>query len=383
MNRLLYVFGTRPEAIKLAPLIHKCKESKDFETKVCVTAQHRSMLDDVLGFFRIEPDYDLNLMKPDQSLFDLTADGLKGLKGVFDEYRPENVFVQGDTTTAFVGALAGYYVKAKVSHVEAGLRSGNRFSPYPEEVNRILAGHLADYHFAPTLKAAENLRNEGITENVWVVGNTVIDALFLGLGILRDRGDGSQREFFKFLDFSKKIILMTCHRRETFGEKFENICSAVRDLSESFDDIEIIYPVHLNPHVVEPAHRILGNRKNIHLVAPLSYPQLVWIMSRSHFILTDSGGIQEEAPSLGKPVLVMRDVTERTESIDAGASRLVGTCRETIVKEASALLGDGRRYEGMSKVVNPYGDGTASEKILRIISELSLGQAGNSVPASG
>ncbi len=376
MNKLLFVFGTRPEAIKMAPLIYKFKKSEAFETRVCVTAQHRSMLDEVLGFFHIEPDYDLNLMKPDQSLFDITADGLKGLRDVFAEYGPDHVFVQGDTTTAFIGALAGFYVKAKVSHIEAGLRSGNKFSPYPEEINRVMAGHLADYHFAPTSKAAANLRNEGIRENVWVVGNTVIDALFLALGILQDQGDEDQRKFFGFADFSKKIILMTCHRRETFGEKFENVCSAVKELSESFDDIEIIYPVHLNPHVTEPAHRILGNRKNIHLVKPLSYPQLVWLMSRSYFILTDSGGIQEEAPSLGKPVLVMRDVTERTESIEAGASKLVGTRKETILREAAALLTDHSAYDGMSKVLNPYGDGTASEQVVAIVSELSHGETG-------
>jgi len=369
MKKLLFVLGTRPEAIKLAPLIRQCDEYRDkYETRVCVTAQHREMLDDVLSFFDIKPDYDLNLMQPNQSLFDITIEALKGLKQVFDEYKPDNIFIEGDTTTVLVGALTGFYTKTKVSHVEAGLRSGDKFSPYPEEMNRVLAGHLSDYHFAPTPKAADNLANEGIRENVWVVGNTVIDALFLGLKTIESAGDRHHSEFFHFIDFSKRVVLVTCHRRESFGKPFENICLALRDLSEGFKDVEIVYPVHLNPNVLLPAREILGDVPNIHLINPLSYSMLIWLMNRSHLVLTDSGGIQEEAPSLGKPVLVMRDVTERTEGIEAGTAKLVGTDRERIVREASSLLTDAEAYEKMSKAVNPYGDGKASGRIMKIIS---------------
>jgi UDP-N-acetylglucosamine 2-epimerase (non-hydrolysing) len=371
MKKLLFVLGTRPEAIKLAPLVRLCDEYRDkYETRVCVTAQHREMLDDVLSFFDIKPDYDLNLMQPNQSLFDITIEALRGLKQVFEEYKPDNIFIEGDTTTVLVGALTGFYTKTKVSHVEAGLRSGDKFSPYPEEMNRVLAGHLSDYHFAPTPRAAENLANEGIRENVWVVGNTVIDALFLGLKTIESAGDRHHLEFFDFIDFSKRVILVTCHRRESFGRPFENICFALRDLSERFKDIEIIYPVHLNPNVLLPAREILGEVPSIHLIDPLSYSMLIWIMNRSHLVLTDSGGIQEEAPSLGKPVLVMRDVTERTEGIDAGTAKLVGTDRERIVREASTLLTDAEAYEEMSKAVNPYGDGKASGRIMDIISSV-------------
>jgi UDP-N-acetylglucosamine 2-epimerase (non-hydrolysing) len=371
MKKLLFIFGTRPEAIKLAPLIKQCAtRGALFETRVCVTAQHREMLDDVLGFFDIRPDYDLNLMKPNQTLFDITANGLQGISEVLAQYRPDNIFVQGDTTTAFVGALAGFYTQSKVSHIEAGLRSGNKLSPFPEEMNRILAGRLADFHFAPTPLAAQNLAREGITENVWVVGNTVIDALFLGLSILDSTEDRKQAEVFDFLDFTERIILVTCHRRESFGKPFENICAAIRQLSDIFHDIEIVYPVHLNPNIKEPAYRILGGKNNIHLIDPLNYSQLIWLMNKSYFILTDSGGIQEEAPSLGKPVLVMRDVTERMEGIDAGTAKLVGTDKDVIVDECSALLNDRGRYEMMSKAINPYGDGKSSERIISLLEEV-------------
>lgn len=364
MKKLLFVFGTRPEAIKLAPLVRYCEGQGDrFEVRVCVTAQHREMLDDVLRFFAVEPHYDLNLMKPNQTLFDITINGLQGLKGVLEAYRPDSIVVQGDTTTALVGALAGFYTRSSVSHIEAGLRSGNKYSPYPEEMNRVLTGHLADFHFAPTDLAARNLSREGITENVWVVGNTVIDALFLGLSIIEEtRADEFQREF-NYIDFSKKIVLITCHRRESFGKPLEDIFLALRELAERYREIEFIYPVHLNPNVREPAMRLLGGQGNIHLLKPLSYAQLIWIMDKSYFALTDSGGIQEEAPSLGKPVLVMRQVTERQEGIDAGTARLVGTDRDVIVREAARLVEDQDCYLRMARAINPYGDGKACARI--------------------
>lgn len=370
MKKLLFIFGTRPEAIKLAPLIRYCEgHNEQFEVRICVTAQHREMLDDVLKFFSIEPHYDLNLMRPNQTLFDITIDGLQGLKGALEDCQPHSIVIQGDTTTAFVGALAGFYTRTSVSHIEAGLRSGDKYSPYPEEMNRILAGHLADFHFAPTDLAAQNLGREGITKNVWVVGNTVIDALFLGLSII----DATQVErflrHFEYIDFSKNIVLITCHRRESFGKPLENIFLAIRELADRYANLEFVYPVHLNPNVQEPAMRILGRCGNVHLVKPLSYAQLIWIMSKSHFILTDSGGIQEEAPSLGKPVLVMRDVTERREGIDAGTARLVGTRREVIVTEASRLLEDEDCYQMMARAINPYGDGKACARIAEIWAE--------------
>lgn len=367
---ILFIFGTRPEAIKVAPIIKALKNSQQFEVLVCVTAQHREMLDQVLAFFEIKPDYDLNLMKKDQTLFDITAESLKGLESVIQEANPEIIFVQGDTTTAFIGALAGFYKKVKIVHIEAGLRSGEKYSPFPEEMNRILTGNLADYHFAPTEKAANNLRSEGITENIWVVGNTVIDALFLGLEIIKDRGEKTYQEFFNFLNFSNRIVLVTGHRRESFGRPFENICNALRAIADRFDDVEIVYPVHLNPNVREPVNRILKGHERIHLIEPLEYPHLIWLMNKSYMVITDSGGIQEEAPSLGKPVLVMREVTERTEGIDAGNARLVGTGKDGIYGGAEELLNDKNVYRSMSQSINPYGDGKASERIVKIIEGL-------------
>jgi UDP-N-acetylglucosamine 2-epimerase (non-hydrolysing) len=367
MTRLLFIFGTRPEAIKLSPLIRFCENQPDqFHVRVCVTAQHREMLDDVLGFFAIRPHFDLNLMKPNQTLFDVTINGLQGIKDVLEVYQPDNIVVQGDTTTAFVGALAGFYNKTKVSHVEAGLRSGNKYSPYPEEMNRILAGHLTDYHFAPTDLASQNLFREGIRDNVWVVGNTVVDALLLGLDIIEATQSESFVEHFNYIDFTRKIVLITCHRRESFGEPLEHILVAIRELAEKYDHLEFVYPVHLNPNVQEPARRILGRCDRVHLVRPLSYAQLIWLMNRSHFILTDSGGIQEEAPSLGKPVLVMRDVTERQEGIDAGTARLVGTDTAVIVSAATRLVENQDAYRQMARAINPYGDGKACERIAAI-----------------
>ncbi len=365
MKKILIIFGTRPEAIKMAPLIKEFqKYPNKFETKVCITAQHREMLDQVLDFFEIRPDINLNLMKPNQSLFDLTADGLKGIEKVLDEFPVDMVFVQGDTTTTLIGALAAFYKKIKIAHIEAGLRSRNKYSPYPEEVNRTLVGHMADYHFAPTEKAREHLLNEGIKENVFVVMNTVIDALFLGLNIIKKHGEEKYYSYFNFLDFSKRMILVTGHRRESFGKPFENICCALKELADRFQDIEIIYPVHLNPNVREPVNRILRNQERVHLIEPLDYPHLIWVMSKSYLVLTDSGGIQEEAPSLGKPVLVLRDVTERTEGIDAGTARLVGTDKEQILKESIRLLTDSKEHEKMAKSHNPYGDGFSSKRIV-------------------
>ena len=369
---VLFVFGTRPEAIKMAPLIQELKKEKFFDIKVCVTAQHREMLDQVLEFFNITPDYDLNIMKPNQSLFDITANILLGLEPVLDEVKPDLIFIQGDTTTAFAGALAGFYKKVKIAHIEAGLRSHNKYSPFPEEINRVLAGDLADYHFVPTRRAKENLYNENIRENVYVVGNTVIDALFLGLDIIKKQGEEKYYQYFDFIDFSKKIILVTGHRRESFGKPFENICYALKEIANNYKDVEIVYPVHLNPNVREPVNKILKGEKNIHLIEPLSYPYLIWIMNKSYLVLTDSGGIQEEAPSLGKPVLVMREVTERIEGIEAGTAKLVGTNKENIVKEVSTLLKDKYEYNKMSTAINPYGDGKASIKIRNIIKNEKL-----------
>jgi UDP-N-acetylglucosamine 2-epimerase (non-hydrolysing) len=368
MIKTLFIFGTRPEAIKMAPIIKESEKHTDrIITKVCVTAQHREMLDQVLDFFKITPDYDLNLMKKDQTLFDITADSLKGLEKVFKDYRPDLIFVQGDTTTAFVGALSGFYEKIKVGHVEAGLRSHNKFSPYPEEVNRVLAGHLADLHFAPTERAAENLKEEGVTENIWVTGNTVIDALFLGLKIVKETAEDAYSRFFDFVDFSKRVILVTGHRRESFGEPFENICMAMKEIIDRHEDVEIVYPVHLNPNVRRPVNAILKDTNRIHLIEPLDYPHLIWLMNRSYLVLTDSGGIQEEAPSIGKPVLVMRDVTERVEGVQSCTAKLVGTDKNKIISELETLLTNKGEYDKMSKAVNPYGSGDSAKNIINIV----------------
>ncbi|KUK76954.1 MAG: UDP-N-acetylglucosamine 2-epimerase [candidate division WS6 bacterium 34_10] len=369
MQTLLFIFGTRPEAVKMAPLIKECeKYPKDFNVKVAVTGQHREMLDQVLEFFKIKPDYDLKLMKPNQTLFDVTADALRGMEKILDEVKPDLIIVQGDTTTVFTGALAGFYKKIPIAHLEAGLRSGDKYSPFPEEINRILTGHIADYHWAPTEQAKKNLLNEGIKEEkIYVVQNTVIDALFLALELLKKEGDSKYEEFFKDIDFSKKVVLVTAHRRESFGEPFENICNAVKELSTKYPNVEFIYPVHLNPNVREVVYRILSNIPNVHLIEPLDYPYMVWIMNKSYMVLTDSGGVQEEAPSLGKPVLVLRDVTERQEGVDAGTAKLVGTDKELIIRETSKLLDDTKEYEKMAKAINPYGDGHTSERIVELI----------------
>ena len=371
--RILLVFGTRPEAIKFAPLYWEFKKYKKyFDLKVCVTAQHREMLDQVLNFFEIETDYDLNIMKNNQTLFDITSECLKNLQKVYEDFSPDLVFVQGDTTSAFIGALAAFYKKIPVAHLEAGLRSFNKYSPFPEEMNRLLIGRLSDYHFVPTKSARNNLIREGINSNIYKVGNTVIDALFMALKkINRNRQFNSQiKTFFKEkINYSKyrKIILVTGHRRENFGKGFENICQALREIALKYKDFHIVYPVHLNPNVREPVNKILKGVDNIFLLEPLEYPYLIWLLSKSYLVLTDSGGIQEESPSLGKPVLVMRDVTERIEGIESGNALLVGTNKNKIVHAVDLLIKNREIYQKMSKSTNPYGDGKASKRILRIV----------------
>jgi UDP-N-acetylglucosamine 2-epimerase (non-hydrolysing) len=373
--KLLFVFGTRPEAIKLAPVISAFLTIVDFEVKICVTAQHREILDGTLNFFGIRPDYDLDIMKYNQNLFDITAQVLKKLQKVFDDFSPDVVIVQGDTTTACAGALAAFYNRTKVAHIEAGLRSHNKYAPYPEEMNRVLISHIADYHFAATERAKQNLLKEGIEKNVWVVGNTGIDALFHGLTIIKTQKHEEFFHFFNFLDSSKRIILVTGHRRESFGKPLENICHAMRDIANNFPDVEIVYPVHLNPNVRKPVMDILHGINNIHLLDPLDFPYFIWIMDKSYLLLTDSGGIQEEAPSLGKPVLVMREVTERIEGIEAGTARLVGTNKEKIVNEVSHLLSNRQEYEIMAKINNPYGDGKSSYRIIDIFQNYIMNQS--------
>jgi len=370
--KVLFIFGTRPEAIKLAPLIYELRRyQNEFSVSVCVTGQHREMLDQVLDFFQIKPDYDLKLMKQDQTLFDITSEGLKSIGSVLDAEHPDLVIVQGDTTTAFVGALAAFYKQIKVAHIEAGLRTYEKYSPFPEEINRVLVSHLADYHFAPTESAKKNLEKEGITKNVWVVGNTVIDALFLGLSIIRQETDQKYYDFFKGIDFTKKIILVTGHRRESFGEPFRNICNAIRQIAEQFPDVEIVYPVHFNPNVRQPVNEILGGHERIHLIEPLPYPHMIWLMEKCYLVLTDSGGIQEEAPSLHKPVLVMRDVTERMEGVNEGTAILVGTNKDIIVRDVSMLLSDSARYDKVGQSKNPYGNGESSSAICERLKLLS------------
>lgn len=372
-RRLLFVFGTRPEAIKMAPLILRLGRS--CKTTVCSTGQHREMAGQVLSFFSIRPDFDLGVMTPNQGLSDLTASCLRGLDQVIDRSSPDLVLVQGDTTTAFAGALAAFYRKVPVAHIEAGLRSFDKHSPYPEEMNRLLAGRLSDIHFAPTAKAKQNLLKEGFpARSVSVTGNTVIDALLAGLEIVR-KDEARYAKNFRFLDMKRKIVLVTAHRRESFGRPLENIFRALREIARD-PGVEIVYPVHLNPNVRDAAQKILRGTRNIHLTEPLDYPHLIWLMDKSTVILTDSGGIQEEAPSLGKPLLVLRDVTERTEGIKAGTAVLVGTDREKIVSRARALLSGGALYKKMSKAKNPYGDGHACERIEKALAEYFKGRDG-------
>jgi len=369
--KVLTVFGTRPEAIKMASVVRVLSESPDVDVKVCVTAQHRQMLDQVLSLFSLTPDFDLNLMTPGQDLSDITSKVLTGMRGVLRELRPDVVFVHGDTTTTFATSLAAYYERIPVGHVEAGLRTGNIYSPWPEEVNRCLTGVIASLHFAPTEHARQNLLNEGVpAANICVTGNTVVDAL---LDVVHRLETDTQlkREMeaqFDFLDSKKKLILVTGHRRENFGDGFENICRALDEVSR-MPDVEVLYPVHLNPNVQEPVQRILKGNPNVHLIDPVSYLPFVYLMNRAAILLTDSGGIQEEAPSLGKPVLVMRDTTERPEAVAAGTVRLVGTGIDSIVGGIRTLLQDPAEYERMSSATNPYGDGTAATRILNFLRE--------------
>lgn len=371
-KNILFILGTRPEAIKSVPVIHALKNCPEFEVKLCVTAQHRDMMDQILHFFDIHPDFDLNLMKKNQSLFEVTSKGLHKLEEVLNSYTPDLIFVQGDTTTAFIGALAGFYKKVKVAHIEAGLRSKNKFSPFPEEMNRVLTSQLTDFHFSPTPKAQQHLIQECITKPVFVVGNTVIDALLWGLQRIHTQGDDMYRSFFASLGigFEQKIILVTGHRRENFGEPIEQVCQALIQITEQFSDVQIIYSVHLNPNIKDPVHRLLGHQDRIHLIPPLDYAHFIWLMNHSYLILTDSGGIQEEAPSLKKPVLVTREVTERTEGIEAGTAKLVGTQPQVILEEVARLLVDPAYYAQMTQAKNPYGDGKSSEKIAQHIKTL-------------
>lgn len=354
----------------MASLYSKLQHNPRFEAKVCVTAQHREMLDQVLTFFGIRADYDLSVMRQNQSLGQLTAAILLRLEKVLEEFRPDLICVQGDTTTTAAAGLAAFYAGGMVAHIEAGLRSGDTASPFPEEMNRLIASRIAQFHFAPTESARINLSREGITKNVHVVGNTGIDALQMTLRKVSDYQPQDFPALSNGIDFSKRIILVTGHRRESFGPPFERICAALADIAREDKATQIVYPVHLNPNIKEPAFRLLSGIKNIHLIPPVDYPCLVWLLNRCYFVLTDSGGIQEEAPSFKKPVLVMRDVTERVEALQSGAAKLVGTDRSRIVDAALGLLCDQTKYRAMQALDNPYGDGHAAERIVEILSGL-------------
>ncbi|KLD99974.1 non-hydrolyzing UDP-N-acetylglucosamine 2-epimerase [Aliarcobacter butzleri] len=378
MKKVLLIFGTRPEAIKMAPLVKEFEKHSDIISKVCVTAQHREMLDQVLEIFDIEPDFDLNIMKNGQDLYDITSRVLIGLRDVFCEFKPDIVLVHGDTTTCISASLAAFYGRIKVGHIEAGLRTGDIYSPWPEEANRQITGVLTNYHFAPTSTSKENLLKENKKlDNIIVTGNTVIDALFLALDKIENNKDlkskviNSINSQYK-LNINRKIVLVTGHRRENFGNGFINICEALKTIALNNPNIDIVYPVHLNPNVQKPVKDILSNTSNVYLINPLQYEQFIYMMNKSYFIITDSGGVQEEAPSLGKPVLVMRNTTERPEAVKAGTVKLVGTNKENIIKEAQKLLDDKVEYERMSKAHNPYGDGNACKKIVNFIKEAKI-----------
>lgn len=382
MKKVMLVFGTRPEAIKMAPLVKEFqKYSEQFKTIVCVTGQHREMLDQVLNLFEITPDYDLNIMKQGQDLYDVTARVLVGLRDVLKEAQPDVVLVHGDTTTSTAAALASFYQQIPVGHVEAGLRTHNIYSPWPEEMNRLITGRLATYHFSPTPLSKENLLKENVAESaITVTGNTVIDALYMVVdkikkdstlsdelaALLKTAGYDTSR-----LANGKKLVLITGHRRENFGDGFINMCTAIKDLTQKYPNVDFVYPMHLNPNVRKPIHEVFGedlsNLGNMFFIEPLEYLSFVYLMEQSNIVLTDSGGIQEEAPGLGKPVLVMRDTTERPEALDAGTVKLVGTNYDKITAEVSRLLDDARYYDTMSKAVNPYGDGMACERIIEIL----------------
>lgn len=385
MQKILIVFGTRPEAIKMAPLVKEFqKHTNIFDIKVCVTAQHREMLDQVLALFNIVPDYDLDIMKPGQDLYDVTSSVLLGMKDVLSDFQPNVIFVHGDTSTTFAASLAAFYQQIKVAHIEAGLRTGDIYSPWPEEANRQLTTQITAYHFAPTEISKANLLKENVKENtIEITGNTVIDALFLALEKIRTNIE-LEKEIISSINKllpsnyqlpitnfdspqNPKMILVTGHRRENHGQGFINICKALKTIAENNPDIYIVYPVHLNPNVQNPVKELLSNIENVHLIEPLQYEQFIYMMNRSYLIITDSGGVQEEAPSLGKPVLVMRDTTERPEALEAGTVKLVGTDIQLIINEAQELIESQQAYEKMSKAHNPYGDGDACYKIVQFI----------------
>lgn len=371
MKKILLVFGTRPEAIKMAPLVKAFQREDFFETKVCVTAQHREMLDQVLEFFEIKPDFDLDLMRPNQNLYTLTADIIVGLKEVLENFKPDFIFVHGDTTTTMAGSIAGFYSGAKVCHIEAGLRTFDKYSPFPEEINRQVTGRIAEFHFAPTQRSKQNLLEEGVKEDtILVTGNTVIDALLDSSERVKNIKN-TEIEYLKdIVEKNRKLILVTGHRRENHGQGFINICEALKEIATINPNVQIIYPVHLNPNVKEPVYKILSGIDNIKLIDPLTYPAFVWLMNHAYLIITDSGGVQEEAPSLGKPVLVMRNTTERPEAVDAGTVIVVGTDKEKIVSICQDLLSDKAKYTQMSALHNPYGDGKACDRVVEFIHNL-------------
>lgn len=373
MIKTLVVLGTRPEAIKLAPLIMLLRQDSMFEVKVCITAQHRQMLDQVLELFDIQPDFDLDLMQADQDLTELSCRILQSLQPILQNEAPDVVIVHGDTTTTFVAALAAFYQQIPIVHIEAGLRSGELYAPFPEEANRLLVSQLSNFHFAPTEQARQNLLNEGKPpERIWVTGNTVIDALFAALRKIRKNPPLAEQlaSRFPFLAEDKRLILITAHRRENFGQKFEQICQAISEIAMKYPDVQIVYPVHLNPNVREPVYRLLAHHPNIFLIEPQEYLPFIYLMDKSYLILTDSGGIQEEAPSLAKPVLLMREMSERPEGIEVGTVKVVGTDKQRIVAEIDRLLTDQRAYQAMAQAKNPYGDGQAAQRICVILRQL-------------
>lgn len=363
--KVLTVFGTRPEGIKMAPIIKVMEKTEGIENIICITAQHREMLDQVLNIFDIEPDYDLNIFKPGQTLTEITTRALEGLEKVIIETKPDVLLVQGDTTTVFSGALAAFYQKVKIGHVEAGLRSGNLYSPYPEEANRRLTGVLTNFHFAPTENNRQNLLREGYPDDrIFITGNTVIDALNY---VVKEDYEFKDSNLNNIDYKNKRVILLTSHRRENIGKPMEDIFSAVRDIVNKYSDVELIFPIHLNPKVRNIAHRVFDNQERVHIIEPLDYEPFTNLMARSYLVVTDSGGLQEEAPSLGKPVLVIREETERPEGIEAGTAKLVGTQYDNVYKELDILLSNEEEYHKMANAVNPYGDGKASERIVDII----------------
>lgn len=372
LGKVMVVFGTRPEAIKMAPVVKELQKEESINTVVTVTAQHREMLDQVLELFNIKPDYDLNIMKQHQDLYAITTGVLSGLKEVLEKERPDLLLVHGDTTTTFAAALAAFYQRIPVGHVEAGLRTKNKYNPYPEEMNRTLTGRMTDLHFAPTDSARDNLLAEATAMfKIWVTGNTVIDALLQT--IKPDYQFGSE---FHNIDFHKRILLVTTHRRENWGDNMRNIYTALIRLADEFPDLEVVFPVHRNPIVRDLAQEMLGNRERFHLTDPLEYEPFAHLMNASYLILTDSGGMQEEAPSLGKPVLVLRDFTERPEAVQAGTVKLVGTTTDRVYEQARLLLADRSEYDKMARAINPYGDGYASHRILKIIRDFLYARIG-------